>query len=85
MLDCPLDEALSELAVAPNIRDAVTGDDTRLGNTLGLVLAYERASWAEVEEFVGKLALTRSRITCLYRGAIAWSESVLADSQVEAA
>ncbi len=85
MLDRPLKDALAEISVAPQVREALLGDDSRLSRTLGLVTAHERGRWDAAEEFAGRLGLTESGASGLYHQAIQWVDGALAHGEVDQA
>jgi EAL and modified HD-GYP domain-containing signal transduction protein len=57
ILDRPLAEIVSELAVSGRVREALTGSPNELRQPLDAVLAYERGDWAEFSKIMETLAM----------------------------
>ncbi len=49
LLDCPMAEAVDQLPLSNEVRDALLEHTGPLGEALNCVLAYERSEWAQVE------------------------------------
>ena len=65
-LDRPLVEVLEELPLTQEIKQALLGEDNRFSLIFNLVLAYEKAEWANLIECVQRLGLDESEISILY-------------------
>ena len=80
LLDRPLEAALSEIAVDPDVEAALSGDDGLLGRTYALVLAYERGDWQRARELEHAMfddPAKRAALPDLHRQAVVWSEESL--------
>lgn len=60
LLEIPLEEALAELPIIDEIRDALTEKKGAAGTLYRLVLAYENAAWSEVSSYADELGLDNS-------------------------
>jgi EAL and modified HD-GYP domain-containing signal transduction protein len=73
----PLAELLSDVALPADLVEALvpTGKPNRVGDVLGLVIAYERADWQTVETLSSKLALPDSltKLPRFYQEALSWA------------
>ncbi|HYV62421.1 MAG TPA: HDOD domain-containing protein [Bryobacteraceae bacterium] len=79
LLDRPLDDALSELGLAPPL-DAVLRGQAPEGNVLNtiynLMRRYEMADWNEVERLAGHLGTPPDLVGAAYREALPWADEV---------
>lgn len=78
LLDRPMDQILSQLSITDEIRSALTGGDTALGDTLQLAVSYDRADWDRVAELVPRMALPAPVLPTAYRHAVEWVSSLAA-------
>ncbi len=81
LLDRPLSELLTELPIAPEIRDALLGKPNLLGRLLRLIIAYEQADWTQVTDWATKVGLPEEEIATLYIASVAWAEALLHGAQ----
>lgn len=72
----PMEEALSQIPVAQEIRDTLLGRDTSLSATWGLVLAYERADWEQVKQLADIADISPGRLPGLYRDSVQWVDRI---------
>jgi EAL and modified HD-GYP domain-containing signal transduction protein len=77
LIDAVMDDSLEtvflKLPIDKNIKSALRGSDTDMGNSLKLVIAYERGEWRDVNEFSKVLDITESKLGSNYREAICWA------------
>jgi EAL and modified HD-GYP domain-containing signal transduction protein len=72
----PMEEALSQIPVAQEIRDTLLGRSTTLSPTWGLVLAYERADWEQVKRLADAADVSAGRLPGLYRDSVQWVDRI---------
>lgn len=72
LLDKPMGEILSQLAITDEIRSALSGGDTALGETLQLAVSYDRADWERVAQLAPRMALPAPVLPIAYRHAVEW-------------
>jgi c-di-GMP-related signal transduction protein len=72
LLDCPMEQALAELPLADDIKEALIHQTGQIGQALRCTIAYERADWDWVQFYGMSLAPIRDS----YMDAIAWSRQV---------
>lgn len=85
MLDNPMEDALDEVAIAPEIRAAILGDTSHLGRVLQLVIALEQGEWTKVNQLVSSLGVADPALSRLYGESIRWVEQIFAGGLREAA
>jgi EAL and modified HD-GYP domain-containing signal transduction protein len=72
LLDCPMEQALAELPLSPEIRGALLERSGPIGQALRCAIAYENADWDDVQ-FYG---LPAAPIRDHYVEAVAWSRQL---------
>jgi len=83
MLDRPLAEVLSGIALASDVRQALLGEagpGSRPAEILALVLSHEAADWGAVEEITRRLSLPGEAVATLYVQAAEWADQVFANA-----
>ncbi len=78
LLDRPLEAILGQLAITPEITEALLGGDSLLGQTLALATAYDRADWKRVEQLAREIAFPEAALPEAYRRAVEWVTKTLA-------
>ena len=79
LIDRPLEEALAEINLAPEITGVLLGlasPEDPLAAAYKLVLAYEAGDWDAVERLNGKLAIPANRLGEAYCEAVHWADLV---------
>lgn len=75
----PLPELLKDVAMPSDLVEALLprGKANRIGDTLALVIAYERADWQQVDEITKRLGLADSilKLPRCYQDALSWAAS----------
>lgn len=66
LIDAPLEEILSEVPVADEIKEALLHHTGRCGRLYDLVLSYERADWASISSLAEDLGIENSLLTNIY-------------------
>lgn len=80
LLDQPLEEALSEVGLAPEINAVLLGApeaDQRLAGIHRLVGAYEAGQWEQVRQSAQSLGLTDAAVAGAYVDATEWANQIL--------
>jgi len=76
MLDLPLEEGLDHLAIAPEIKDAILGNDSHMGRALSLIRAMEIGDWQAVGALEADLGVSGELLSARYCEAVRWAESI---------
>jgi len=71
-LDRPLAEILKEIPIDDEIKTALLGADSSLGNLYRFVLAYEKGEWENLAKHRLPLALDEVLLPRLYLAAVEW-------------
>lgn len=72
-LNRPMEEILSELPIADEIKDALLGKDNLLYRVLRLIIMYEQGNWESVSELVAALGLDSGKVLPNYLTAVKWA------------
>jgi c-di-GMP-related signal transduction protein len=82
ILDMHMADILKEIAVDPNIRDALLGKRNDLRSVFEVVLHYERAAWEDVGAALGRLGMPEDGVPELFLQAVDWAKAVLSGTEV---
>lgn len=66
LIDAPLEDILSEVPVADEIKNALLHREGRCGKLYELVLAYEVADWTKITELAEELGIPHNLLTSVY-------------------
>ncbi len=77
LIDRPLEEVLSQVAVSDSVRDALLGGANPLSRVYNLVLTYERGDWERAAELARELDLDESILPEAYDRSVQWVDQVL--------
>jgi EAL and modified HD-GYP domain-containing signal transduction protein len=77
LLDCPLEQAIKDLPLSPEIQLGLLAGGGPIGQTLDCTLAYERGDWDHVRAYGFDQGVALERIRDCYLDAIGWSEEIL--------
>jgi len=66
LIDAPLEEILAQVPLPDEIREALLHQEGRCGKLYKLVLSYERADWAQINDLAEELGIPGNRLTSLY-------------------
>ena len=72
----PLAEVLGVIDLSADLRDALLGEDNRLGKLLRLVIAQERGDWQSLDRMTEELNLPADSLPELYRQAVLWQADI---------
>jgi EAL and modified HD-GYP domain-containing signal transduction protein len=78
MLDRPMEEVLSQLAVSTEVREALLKGDNLLSDTLQLAISYDRGDWSRVHDLAPRIHYPEPSIPGAYRQAVEWVNKVTA-------
>ncbi|MDA1266270.1 MAG: HDOD domain-containing protein [Planctomycetota bacterium] len=70
LMDRPLEVALEDIGLKPDIGSAIRGDDTPLSRAFGLAMACERGDWTTYWQIADDLGLEPVRVADLYAQSI---------------
>jgi EAL and modified HD-GYP domain-containing signal transduction protein len=73
ILDMPMTELLERVSLPDRIREALLGGDSKLGQVLKLVQAYESANWNVCDQLAQALGMQESTLSELYLASVAWT------------
>ncbi len=66
LMEVPLADALAELPISQEIKDALITGEGICGDLYHLVLSYERANWLELTRYAQKLRIPENQLTRVY-------------------
>ncbi|MEG0780539.1 MAG: HDOD domain-containing protein [Oscillospiraceae bacterium] len=66
LIDAPLEEILSSIPVADEVRNALLRHTGRCGLLYDLALSYERADWPSISELAGQLEIPSNLLAGIY-------------------
>jgi c-di-GMP-related signal transduction protein len=78
LVDRPLEEALAEMRLAPQVTSALTDGSGRRGSVLCIARDFERGRWLEASEKATRLGIGGSAIGRAYRNSLTWAAKHLA-------
>lgn len=73
ILNMPMTELLERVSLPDRIREALLGGDSKLGQVLKLVQAYESANWNVCDQLAQALGMQESTLSELYLASVAWT------------
>jgi EAL and modified HD-GYP domain-containing signal transduction protein len=76
ILDRPMTEILDQLPVATDIKEALSGTDSKFNDVLRLVDTYEHADFDRTEQLAGALGIDRDSIPDGYLHAMDWAHEI---------
>ena len=76
ILDRPMTEILDQLPVATDIKEALSGTDSKFNDVLRLVDTYEHADFDRTEQLAGALGIDRDSIPDGYLLAMDWAHEI---------
>jgi c-di-GMP-related signal transduction protein len=74
ILDRPLSEALSGLAIPAEVHATLLGKPGPARERFELVIAYEQADWSRLSSLAHSIGMEEARIPEMYAGAVSWAE-----------
>ena len=77
MLEMPMQEALSQVAVSPVVKAAILGEHSALSPVMELVYAYEHADWDRVSILMIQNHTDMEHISQAYLDALVWYKQLL--------
>ena len=78
LMDRPMDHALDEMSLPPDVRETLLGGDTPLGAVYSLVLAYEQGNWDTVAGLADSLGMAEEGIPGIYASSVQWADQFFA-------
>jgi EAL and modified HD-GYP domain-containing signal transduction protein len=80
LLEAPLDRILQSIPVSPEMKSALTGDQSPAGRTLELIRSLEECDWERSERIQNLLGIPEGSIAAMYIEALHWA-SVMSGEQ----
>ncbi len=75
LVDRPLEEALGEIHVSDDIRNALLGSDSPLTPVYSVVQTYERGEWAMLPAAAGAAGINEDELAKLYGHSVEWADA----------
>jgi c-di-GMP-related signal transduction protein len=76
LLGIEMAEILGQIALPPEVRGALEGEQNVIRSVCDLVFAYEAGNWQAVNEFSAKLRLEETLMPAIYLQAVDWANNV---------
>ena len=77
MLDLTMGEAMADLSISSDIKDALVKREGPLEPVLELAEAYEQADWEKLDRIASKLGIDANRLGGWYMESIEWSDRIM--------
>ena len=77
LLRMPMDDVITRMAIAPDVRDALISREGPLAPTLVLVERYGRGDWAGAAEAASALPIDMLDVSALYTESLGWASDRL--------
>lgn len=77
LLNMPMEQALGDLPIAEDIREALLGKENVFKYVSKLILAYEKADWEEFDNYARLLDIKEDNIPGMYTEALEWSAKLM--------
>ena len=78
MLDLTMDEAMKDLSINNDIKDALVRREGPLEPILKLAESYEKGEWGEIDDLSNQLGVDGNRLVNWYIDSINWAERIMA-------
>jgi len=76
MLDVTLDEAIVNIPVSTEVKDALKGGENDLGRFLTLAIAYEKGEWDRIPALCSALGIEESKLPAVYADSVEWVSKI---------
>lgn len=80
MLDLTMEEAMEDLSISQDIKDALVKREGALEPVLKLAESYERGQWIDIDELSKQLGINGNDLVKWYMDSINWAEKILLGS-----
>ena len=77
MLDLTMEEAMADLSISDDIKNALIKREGPLEPVLKLSEAYERGEWTEIDELSKQIGIDGNRLVNWYMDSINWAERIM--------
>jgi c-di-GMP-related signal transduction protein len=77
LLDCSMQDALTQLPIAQEIKSALTGEPNFPRKILDVIIAYERGDWDQFQCAAERIQLREELFPPIYTSAIEWAANIL--------
>jgi EAL and modified HD-GYP domain-containing signal transduction protein len=72
-----MEDVLKEIAIRPEIRDALLGRHNLLSEVFDLAVQYEKGSWEGIEEAAARLGVSADALAGAFVQAVDWAKGIL--------
>lgn len=76
ILDQPMDKAIADLHLSPDVRDALLGDNNPMRTILDSVIAHEQGGWDESASIIHPLGIGATVVPAAYTEALRWARDI---------
>ncbi len=77
LIDRPMQEIVTELPIADEVKHALLGRPNLFNDLLKLVVSYEKGFWEELPVYARKLKIREEDLPDMYMEAVTWSNTML--------
>lgn len=77
MLDMPMEKAMQDISVSPDIKEALVHRTGVMFPVLRLAECYEKGKWDDIDKFAVSLAIDPEQLLSWYVASIEWSENIV--------
>lgn len=78
MLDLTMEEAMEDLSISEDIKDALVKREGPLEPVLKLAESYEKGEWEEIDGLSKQIGIDGDRLVNWYMDSINWAERIMA-------
>lgn len=83
ILDMRMEDVLKEIAIRPEIRDALLGGHNLLSEVFDLALQYEKGAWEGIDEALARLGVSPDALAGAFVQAVDWARGVVMGETAE--
>ena len=77
MLDLTMEEAMADLSISDDIKNALVKGEGTLVPILRLAEAYEHGEWMDIDNISKQLGIDSNRLVGWYMDSIKWSDTIM--------
>jgi EAL and modified HD-GYP domain-containing signal transduction protein len=78
-----MEDVLKEIAIRPEIRDALLGGHNLLSEVFDLALQYEKGAWEGIDEALARLGVSPDALAGAFVQAVDWARGVVMGETAE--
>ena len=80
MLDLTMEEAMADLSISEDIKNALVKREGPLVPVLKLAESYEKGEWIKIDALSKQIGIDESRLVNWYMDSINWAEKIMTGS-----